>query len=323
MRLFWMTKISWKGVLKNHLIWTGPQSCPNISLYPDYDTYDRKQTNSSHLMLRSGRGVSLFPPLQGSITVEAAFALPLFLFFCIQLLSLISLFQLHSALEAALHQETAQAALQAYAYQELGIDISSGAGGFLEEAYLRDRVINRVGKAYLDHSMIEGGSSNIHILYTGKKEVQDTVDVILYYKIQPAVDILGFSGFTMANRCRMKAWTGYQAENAAASGKTGEELVYITETGTVYHKSRNCSHLALSVRTVKTGSLNELRNGDGGKYYPCEKCGKNAGSSVFITEQGNRYHTSLNCSGLKRTVYVVPISEAGGRGPCSRCSVTG
>ena len=40
---------------------------------------------------------------------------------------------------------------------------------------------------------------------------------------------------------------------------------------------------------------------------------------IYITSQGNRYHTQLNCSGLKRTIYTVPLSQTGGRGRCSKC----
>lgn len=321
MRSFWTAKIFLKGVSSKR-IWISPKFYPIISLDSHNDMYFTKQKNFTRLKIRSERNVFLPPSFRGSITIETSLVLPLFLFFCIQIISLISLIQLHSALEAALHQEVAQAAVQTYAADKLGIDLRV-AGGLLENGHVRTRVIERAGREYLDRSMIDGGSNGIHILLTGEEDEQDTVDVILFYRVKPSWNLLGFQGFTMANRCRMKAWTGYRIEEDSLAGEGTEELVYITETGSVYHKSRNCSHLALSTRAVATDSLSVLRNEDGGKYYPCEHCGEGNGSVVFLTDQGNRYHRSLGCSGLKRTIYTVSISETGGRGACSRCSGTG
>ena len=66
--------------------------------------------------------------------------------------------------------------------------------------------------------------------------------------------------------------------------------------------------------------IDKLRNNDGSKYYPCEYCaGKIAAGDVFITDYGNRYHGKVDCAGLKRKIYTIPISEVGARRPCSDC----
>lgn len=253
-----------------------------------------------------------------SLTVETSLVLPLFMFFCIQFMSIISLLQLHSALEAAMHQEVAKASLSAYTIGKAGIDISGGPLSIVNESYLKSKVIERAGQSYLDNSMIEGGSGGIKLMLSPSDTNQDVVDLVISYKVKPVVDILGFSGFSMGNRCRMKNWTGYVIGSGGADTNE-DELVYVAENGSVYHKSRNCTHIMLSTQSVSRSQIEGLRNDEGGKYHSCEKCGSKAGTNVFITDQGNRYHSSISCSGLKRTVYTVRKSEAGGLGACTRC----
>jgi hypothetical protein len=99
-----------------------------------------------------------------------------------------------------------------------------------------------------------------------------------------------------------------------------EEMVYVTESGEVYHRDVDCMHLKVKVESVDKKDLSHLRNRDGKIYYACEYCGGNVGAgNVFITGFGTRYHTSVSCPGLKRKIYTIPISEAAGKRPCSSC----
>lgn len=144
----------------------------------------------------------------------------------------------------------------------------------------------------------------------------ECVDFIYPYQAKPFAAVVGFSEFTMFSRMRTRIWTGYDNEEA---GEEGEELVYITEYGEVYHRSKSCSYLKLSIRAVGLRYISELRNADGACFYACEECGSQCTNTVFVTSYGNRYHSTLQCSGLKRTITAIPLSQAVGRAPCIKC----
>lgn len=268
--------------------------------------------------------VSLFPPfhkVKASITVEASIVLPLFLIFCVQMISFIEVFRVHSMVEAALHQEVSKISLYAYAYEENVPEKMELLKGILEDEYILEKVKERIGKRNLDQSMIKEGSRGITIslLTKSKKRQQDVIDIALQYKIVPAIRLLGFEEFELVNHCLMKKWNGYQPELICKEGKEDEEMVFITDYGTVFHRSEDCTHIHLSISYVDRDLVNSLRNSGGAKYYPCEYCGKTKESTVIITKEGDRYHNRIDCSGLKRLIHEVPISEVGGRMPCSRC----
>ena len=127
-------------------------------------------------------------------------------------------------------------------------------------------------------------------------------------------------------RGRARSWVGRDAAAAASAGEqAAETYVYLTEHASVYHTSSSCSHLDLSIHPADSNQLAFLRNEYGAKYKPCEKCAAygTASGTVYITDDGDRYHTSLSCSGLKRTVRMVGISEADGLQECSRCAAHG
>ena len=91
---------------------------------------------------------------------------------------------------------------------------------------------------------------------------------------------------------------------AAENGKEdATEIVYVTEYGTVYHKSKACSYLNVVVRPVDADKIEEERNSSGRKYTLCKRCeGKEVTEIVYISEGGTKYHLTAGCSTLKRMV---------------------
>ncbi len=274
-----------------------------------------------NLLLRANTRKRLSPA--ASVTVEASLVMPLFLFFFINVLGAFDVLRLQSDLTAGLHQTGSQI-MESAALTRLGTgDHDDGFGDLVGKAaitaYADHGLKSYFNENGLEHSCVVGGNSGISLAESALSSDSDIVDIVASCKVHPVFGIAGFTNFGVESRFYGHAFTGYDISGADRESRdTAEELVYITESGTVYHRSLDCSHLRIKISAVSKGEVKNLRNKDGSKYYPCEFCG-GKGSRVYITGYGNRYHSNSGCSGLKRSIKTVPISEAGGRRPCSEC----
>lgn len=256
------------------------------------------------------------------MTLEAAFVLPFFLFAVINILFAVNIIGAQSRINAALHQTGNKMAFAGYVYERtVGSALpDSLADVAMTEVYARGRVLEYVGRSYLDQSCVVGGARGISFAGSSVMGQGDIIDLRVSYRVKPFASLMGFQGFAMSQRYYGKAWTGYDVTQYVSDAGQEDTMVYITESGTVYHLDRNCTYLNPSVESVSAEAVGSQRNQAGGKYYPCGICGGSLGQGqVYITRQGSSYHSRINCSGLKRTIYTVPLSQVGARGRCSKC----
>ena len=282
----------------------------------------KKDYKLKDLLLRASRKR---PSLAASVTVEASLILPLFLFFFVNLLGVFDILKLQCDLEAALHQTGRQlmmieATTRSFTKSDDGGSAAGAAAGAVNAVAAGRMVKNYLGENYLEHSPVIDGASGLKMGETTLYSNGDIIDIVASYKVHPLFGIAAFTDFPLEGRFYGHAFTGYDPNEGTHDNDEAEELVYITESGTAFHRSLDCSHLKLSVKQIPKSEVSGKRNADRGKYYPCEYCGKKAGNSVYITNYGNRYHSNRNCSGIKRTIMTVRLSEAIGRTPCSECA---
>lgn len=248
--------------------------------------------------------VSLFTPVKGSITVEAALAVPFFFFAVVCLIFLFEIMAIQTSVRSGLQYAGKMIAEECY---PLSVINSENV-----EKY----VVDAVGADRLERSIVVGGSTGIDCNASSMSVRTGIGKLTVTYQIRIPVPMIRIEGITREESIRIKAWTGYERE---FFGVGEEEMVYVTENGIVYHKDYHCTYLELSIRMVTAESIESLRNSSGGKYYSCRLCGGGSSTNVYITDDGDKYHCSLSCSGLKRTVYAVPLSEVVGKGACIRC----
>ena len=243
---------------------------------------------------------------KGSITVEAAMAVPIFFFATLALIYLLEMMAVQTSVRCGLQEAGKKLAVQA---AEVTV---------VFPADLEKDIVNSIGAGRLERSIVEGGSSGIDCSNSYLSPVTGIGEIQAAYKIRVPVPFFSIAPVSYKETMRIKAWTGYEA---GGFGEEDDQIVYVTDTGMVYHKDSHCTHLDLSIRAENSENLGSLRNESGGKYHACEKCvhKNHAGGNVYITNQGDRYHSSLTCSGLKRTVYTVRISEVPGKRACSKC----
>lgn len=278
---------------------------------------DWKNTNKSNMrkaLQAQARPVrrekaSLFAP--GSLTVETALVLPLFLFVVIGFLvfgrTLIFQIKFQSEMEKAAQQAAAVLALP-----EEGSEQEQAPGAIWKEvctaAGLKGLILSRMGAGTLENYGIRG----LSFLGSSVGE-DDVIDLVASYQAEIPFPLIGNQTLKCIQRCRRRIWSG-----KSEGEKAEEKLVYVTAYGTVYHKDLSCGYLNLSIREFHSDQLETL----GKRYTPCRRCVKEGYKGrVFVSEGGERYHSTLSCAALTRGIRSIPLKEAEEEhlNPCGKC----
>lgn len=240
--------------------------------------------------------------------MEAAIVLPVLICFMTCILFFFRVLEIQQDVESALSYTARELAV--YAHAENNIDSNS----ILELGTAKVLFTKQLKKFQTTGDFIIGGQLGVDLLQSSL-EGKD-IDLVAAYAVKLPISLFGKKSIFIEQRACSHKWIGWKVEKDADT-----EWVYVTETGTVYHTTLDCAYLDLSIQSVPKNTVNTLRNAYGKKYEKCELCAKNnqIGAFVYITNYGTCYHSSLNCSGLKRTVYRVKLSEVGDRKPCSKC----
>lgn len=261
---------------------------------------------NSWIGIKSGTFVpweALFPALRkckGAVTLEAALVFPLFLFAVITVLSLFLMMQTQYIVANSLDAAVADTALLR--------DTAPGeAKALTQAAFYKELAVQKCPLSF-----IKGGIAGFSWKNTSVDEAY--IDAFVTYQIRFPVSFFGKREMKISDGCRIHRWVGAQEDKGM--GKD-ESWVFVTPTQSVYHESRNCTHLKLSIQSVSAAAISGLQQ----SYAPCARCtkGQIVEKIIYVTAEGDCYHYHLACSGLKRTVYMIKRSETGSKKPCSRC----
>ncbi len=236
---------------------------------------------------------------KGIATVEASLIMPIFIF------SMLAIYHM------------AQVKLAENIIYDAGVET---AEYLAEIAYLNEDSIYGAGLVfhkYVDdkdmlEKYIKGGVQGIDFLGTTGIDSEGYYQLRINYEVVLSLPFVPELASDKSITIRCRAYIGDDIDEAENSNT--DRYVFVTENKEVYHDSRLCTYLELSIKT--TTKETAKRNG----LLPCEYCGDGTGDKVIVTDYGEKYHYSFNCSGLKRTIYRVKFSEVEGIGGCTRCT---
>lgn len=278
--------------------------------------------------------------LGASLTVEASLILPVLVFAIAGLLFFIQIFNVEQRVQFALTQTAWEASEYGFVFKDLSEEKKEGEKE--EENKETSSIIKKlvdgtfysltmekyVDSEWLGRSCVLGGYSGLSFYGSSFMEDGESIKIVAAYRIKIPFPMFSFISFPIRQQIISRAFIG--SDDGVGTGELPEneeeeetEEVYITETGTKYHRSKDCTYLKPSISCVNFEELSDKRNNSGGKYYACERCMSGAAkpSLCYITKDGTRYHGSTSCPGLKRTVKEVSLknAEAMGKTPCSKC----
>lgn len=261
----------------------------------------------------------------GSAAVEAACIMPILLF---AFLAFYFMGQIY-IMDNQIYQASLDTAryLAEYAYFTEYMDVQEDEENLTVQTSLGDSIgTNLLGiglanakfQSYLGvnqrvQQYVTAGNQGICLISGDLLDAEGFINFQVIYRIHIPVPLLNDLSITLRHQIHQKAYTGYVPSEDEVD--ENNIYVYITEYGSVYHMTRTCSHLQLTIQAVTEDVLNRNYS----YLEPCEYCGDKASDVYYVTEYGERYHTSAQCTGLKRTIERVPLSQVSGLAPCATC----
>lgn len=262
-------------------------------------------------------------PLKASLTLEAAFVLPLFLFGAFLLIFPMKMLDRQRQIQAVMEsvgEEISRYGYAAYCLENGGgrVDESrsetavSQGTSMLTAAWAAARISSRIPSEWIQEPSFLGT----------KIGENDMTVLVMRYRMPLPFSVFGLRSIPVQSVCSRRIWNGSPGGRSAAAeaeAQPREEMVYVGKNGTRYHCSRYCHYLFHDLQAVPAGVVELKRNQEGKRYRPCAVCGSESSEQVYLLPYGTSYHTREDCRALTAYAEEVPLKEAEALGACSYC----
>ena len=296
-------------------------------VFPDIQTYTKIFHGSTSNSLER---TSLSVHLSGIITVEASVILPIYIFVIATLLYLFNILYIETIFQERLSEIARDISSSYYAVTALSelSDEDKSKADFFQSSLPSDlpsSIINTyyINSIFFNDRILELTNSNyiinnrngISFIGTSFDSVTNELLIKMSYKINipflPSLIELPITQY-----CKINLYTGKHITDSQSPNDT---YVYICISGNVYHTNKYCSYLLkyTSVLPSDSPALLEL--------LPCLQCRSQhldhySLKYVYLTDSGDCYHYSLDCSTFTRGIYKVKYEDISDTYHiCTRC----
>lgn len=305
----------------------------------------RNHTGAPSFLIRRRRALS------ASLTLEAALALPLFLFAMYILILPMRMLRTSRSMQTAC-EEVCQAAAQGIYVIRAGTSaaeavpeaagaaetiarlagLSSGSGETRDSAsgsadlirgYLTGNALGAYAAQRAKAAAGDGYAEHVLSLRSSCLSDGETITLTLDYDYRLPFTVLGLGSIHQSVTASRRAWLG--ADPAWDPSKTAEAadedpIVYVGRDSTRYHRTASCHYLSNNMTPVPFSTVSLQRNRFGKSYAPCARCARGVtGGTVYILDGGTSYHADAGCSALAAYARAVRLSTVSHLGKCSYC----
>ena len=268
---------------------------------------------------------------KASLTVEAAFALSIFIFSLVIIMLPFKMLDASRKMLAIAESINKDICMNAYLsnYLDKKDDLNKNEeraakgridiGGISESdgfaAMILPYVIQDVKRLVNDTHITDISTADSQFLVK-----DDIVTLKISYKYKLPFSVLGLGSISREAVSSRRLWVGREGTSAGDDIEDEDsQTVYIGKTSTRYHLSATCHYLYNNISAVPLSHIKSLRNSRGAKYHACARCGKSAAGTVYILPSGTSYHSRRNCSAMNAYVKTVKKSAVEHMGACSYC----
>ena len=271
---------------------------------------------------------------KGSITLEAAIAIPLFFLGLFSIIYIINIMYIQLTLQMALEETVSDVTKEAYISAEFysmtsdeQADASSNDSSFVENlgatvisvAYIKNKFLTDDITALLDNSYVKNGASGVSFTFSSVDMTENIMDITINYKITIPFISSKLLTFNLSNRCYSRIYLGQDMEKEQ---KESFFYIYRAATSKVSHTNKYCQYLLNYSKAIRYNEIIKQH-----PINPCALCNQGitieylqkSDAIVYLTSDEEVYHVSLDCQSFTGDIFRLKRSTLEGEDICKKC----